>query len=105
MLTAESPTSQLGSTTVGICTKGGVVLAVEKRTQSPLLESDSVEKILEIDSHIGCALSGLTADARTMVEHGRVTSQVSKTAQGLSGRYTMHSLVKLDSTRNPDGLG
>ncbi|GAA5959369.1 hypothetical protein JCM8115_000090 [Rhodotorula mucilaginosa] len=66
---------KLGSTTVGIQTSQGVVLAVEKRTQSPLLESDSVEKIMEIDRHIGCAMSGLTADARTMVEHARVTAQ------------------------------
>ncbi|GAA5991783.1 hypothetical protein JCM5350_005423 [Sporobolomyces pararoseus] len=66
---------KLGSTTVGIQTSEGVVLAVEKRTQSPLLESDSVEKIMEIDRHIGCAMSGLTADARTMVDHARVTAQ------------------------------
>jgi len=66
---------KLGSTTVGIQTSSGVVLAVEKRTQSPLLESDSVEKIMEIDRHIGCAMSGLTADARTMVDHARVTAQ------------------------------
>lgn len=67
---------QLGSTTVGIQTSEGVVLGVEKRVQSPLLESSSIEKIMEIDSHIGCAMSGLTADARTMVEHARVTAQV-----------------------------
>lgn len=41
-----------------------------------LLDSDSVEKIMEIDVHVGCAMSGLTADARTMVEHARVTAQV-----------------------------
>jgi 20S proteasome subunit alpha 5 len=61
---------------VGIQTSEGVVLGVEKRVQSPLLESSSIEKIMEIDSHIGCAMSGLTADARTMVEHARVTAQV-----------------------------
>lgn len=44
--------------------------------QSPLLEASSIEKIMEIDRHIGCAMSGLTADARTMVEHARVTAQV-----------------------------
>ena len=68
---------QLGSTTIGIQTKEGVVLGVEKRVQSPLLESSSIEKIMEIDSHVGCAMSGLTADARTMVDHARVTAQVS----------------------------
>lgn len=69
-------TIQLGSTTVGITTPHGVVLGVEKRVQSPLLESSSIEKIMEIDTHLGCAMSGLTADARTMVDHARVTSQM-----------------------------
>lgn len=66
---------KLGSTTVGIKTPEGVVLGVEKRVQSPLLESSSIEKIMEIDSHLGCAMSGLTADARTMIDHARVTAQ------------------------------
>ena len=70
------PNPQLGSTTVGITTPHGTILAVEKRVPSPLLESSSIEKIMEVDSHIGCAMSGLTADARTMVDHARVTSQM-----------------------------
>lgn len=36
----------------------------------------SIEKIFEIDRHIGCACSGLTADARMLVEHARVEAQV-----------------------------
>jgi 20S proteasome subunit alpha 5 len=52
-----------------------VVLGVEKRVTSTLLETSSVEKIVEIDRHIGCAMSGLQADARSMVEHARVESQ------------------------------
>lgn len=39
-------------------------------------EPSSVEKIMEIDAHIGCAMSGLIADARTLVEHARVETQV-----------------------------
>jgi len=66
---------KLGSTTVGICTSQGVVLGVEKRVTSILLESSSIEKIVEIDTHLGCAMSGLTADARTMIDHARVESQ------------------------------
>jgi len=31
---------------------------------------------MEIDEHIGCAMSGLIADARTLVEHARVETQV-----------------------------
>ncbi|KAL8098789.1 hypothetical protein AgCh_031491 [Apium graveolens] len=66
---------KLGSTAIGLKTKEGVVLAVEKRITSTLLEPSSVEKIMEIDEHIGCAMSGLIADARTLVEHARVETQ------------------------------
>jgi 20S proteasome subunit alpha 5 len=66
---------KLGSTAIGIQTSEGVILAVEKRLTSPLLEPGSVEKIMEIDSHIGAAMSGLTADARTLIDYARVEAQ------------------------------
>merc|ERR1711972_81095 len=66
---------KLGSTAIGIRTKEGVILAVEKRITSPLIDPSSIEKILEIDEHMGCAMSGLTADARTLVDHARVEAQ------------------------------
>lgn len=37
------------------------MLAVEKRITSPLMEPSSVEKIVEIDRHIGKKLSQLTS--------------------------------------------
>jgi len=66
---------KLGSTAVGLQTKSGCVLAVEKRLSSPLLDPSSVEKIAEIDKHVGAAMSGLVADARTLVDHARVEAQ------------------------------
>lgn len=66
---------KLGSTAVGIHTSSGVILAVEKRLTSTLLEPSSVEKIMELDSHIGVAVSGLIGDARTLVDHARIESQ------------------------------
>jgi 20S proteasome subunit alpha 5 len=66
---------KLGSIAIGVQVADGVVLGVEKRVTSPLLEASSIEKIKEIDSHCGCAMSGLTADARTMVDHVRVDAQ------------------------------
>jgi len=66
---------KLGSTAIGIQTAEGVVLAVEKRLSSTLLESSSIDKIMEIDTHIGCAMSGLTGDAKTMIDHARVETQ------------------------------
>ncbi|XP_063952357.1 proteasome subunit alpha type-5-like [Lytechinus pictus] len=66
---------KLGSTAIGIRTSEGIVLAVEKRVTSPLMEATSIEKIVEVDSHIGCAMSGLIADSRTMIDRARVEAQ------------------------------
>lgn len=66
---------QLGSTAIGVCTSEGVVLAVEKRVTSVLMESTATEKIQEIDKHIGCACSGLMADSRTMIDRARIEAQ------------------------------
>ncbi|XP_076338822.1 proteasome alpha5 subunit [Tachypleus tridentatus] len=66
---------KLGSTAIGIQTSEGVMLAVEKRVTSTLMESTTIEKIVEIDTHIGCAVSGLMADSRTMVDKARVEAQ------------------------------
>lgn len=63
---------ELGSLAVAVRTAEGVILGVEKRLTSPLLEQSSVEKIMEVDTHIGAAISGLIADARTLVDHARV---------------------------------
>lgn len=62
---------KIGSTAIGICVKEGVVFAVEKRINSPLVEPQSIQKIMEVDNHIGSAMSGLTADARSLVDHAR----------------------------------
>ena len=51
-------------------------MAVEKRLTSPLMVSTSVEKLFEVDAHVGCAVSGLTADAKMLVEYARVEAQV-----------------------------
>jgi len=66
---------KLGSTAIGIQTAEGVVLAVEKRITSSLLINSSIKKLAKLDSHMGCAMSGLVADARTLVDHARVETQ------------------------------
>lgn len=58
--------------------KDGVVLIVDKRIASRLMEPKSIEKIFQIDRHIGCATSGLVADARILVDQARVIAQISK---------------------------
>jgi proteasome alpha subunit len=67
-----------GTTAVGIKAKNGVALLVDKRLTSRLLEGGSVEKIFRIDDHIGAATSGLVADARMLIDRGRVEAQINK---------------------------
>jgi proteasome alpha subunit len=69
-----------GTTAVGIKAKNGVVLMVDKRLTSKLLEGGSVEKIFQIDAHIGSATSGLVADARILVDRGRLEAQINQIA-------------------------
>jgi 20S proteasome subunit alpha 5 len=51
------------------------VVAIEKRLNSPLIIPSSIKKIFEIDSHVFCAVSGLSADASTLVDHARSETQ------------------------------
>jgi proteasome alpha subunit len=81
-----------GTTTVGLKFKDGAVLIVDKRIASRLMEPKSIEKIFQIDEHIGCATSGLVADARVLVDHARVTSQISKITY--DERISVEMLVK-----------
>ncbi len=81
-----------GTTTVGVKFKDGVVLIVDKRLSSKLIEPESIEKIFKIDSHIGCATSGLVADARALVDRARIECQVN--AFNYSEDLAVESLVK-----------
>ena len=67
-----------GTTSIGVKSSEGIVLAVDKRTTSSLVEASSIEKIFKIDEHIGAATSGLVADARALVERARVEAQINK---------------------------
>jgi proteasome alpha subunit len=71
-----------GSTTIGVKYKGGVALIVDRRSMNKLIEPKSTEKIHQIDDYIGCATSGLVADARVLVDEARKAAQVHKVNYG-----------------------
>jgi 20S proteasome subunit alpha 5 len=81
---------KLGSTAVGIQTADGVVLAIERRIESKLLVPGSVKKLVKLDAHIGCAMSGLVGDARTLVNHARVETQ--------NHWFTYNERIQVEST-------
>ena len=67
-----------GTTTVGLKFNDGAVLIVDKRITSQLIEPLSIEKIFKLDDHVGCATSGLVADARVLVDRARVDAQMNR---------------------------
>jgi proteasome alpha subunit len=81
-----------GTTTVGVKYKTGVVLIVDKRVTSRLVEPGSIEKIFEIDDHVGCATSGLVADARALIDRARLDAQINDITY--SEKIQVKTLVK-----------
>ncbi len=81
-----------GNTTAGLKFKNGAVLMADKKIGSRLVETSSIEKIFQIDDHVGCATSGLVADARVLVDYARLVSQINKVTY--AERISVDLLVK-----------
>jgi proteasome alpha subunit len=71
-----------GTASIGVRTTNGVVLVVDKRIRSPLMERASVEKIHKADDHIGIASAGHVADARQLIDFARRRAQVNQLRYG-----------------------
>lgn len=72
-----------GTTAVGVVYKEGVLLVVDKNITTMLIVPKSIEKIFQIDRHIGAAASGLVADARRLVDIARVEAQRHRIVYGV----------------------
>jgi 20S proteasome subunit alpha 5 len=68
---------KFGSTSIGIKTNEGVILGIEKKLFSAKLmeRAPKTEKLVEIDNHCACAMSGIVGDARILIDHARVEAQ------------------------------
>lgn len=64
-----------GTTAIGIVCSDGVVLVADKRIIDPLVVPKSVEKIYQIDEHIGTTMSGLISDGRVLVQKAQEEAQ------------------------------
>src|SRR3989338_2366514 len=68
-------TVRQGSTAIGIVCSDGIVLVADKRVVDSLVVPESVEKIWQIDEHIGAAASGILSDARVLIERAQLRAQ------------------------------
>lgn len=81
-----------GSTAMGLVCKDGVLLLADKRVVDKLIVPDSVEKIFQIDEHIGATATGFVMDGRVLVERAQVLVQQHKVTYGVPMETT--TLVK-----------
>ncbi|MBW2980587.1 archaeal proteasome endopeptidase complex subunit alpha [Candidatus Woesearchaeota archaeon] len=68
-------TVRQGSTAIGITCSDGVLLVADKRIVDSLVVPETVEKIYQIDDHIGATASGILSDARVLIERAQVKAQ------------------------------
>src|SRR3989344_3016605 len=71
-------TVRQGTTALGMVCKDGVILISDKRIISKLVVSKSIEKLFQIDEHIGAAVSGLVSDGRILFERAQIKAQQHK---------------------------
>ncbi|MFH2028199.1 MAG: archaeal proteasome endopeptidase complex subunit alpha [Nanoarchaeota archaeon] len=68
-------TVRQGSTAIGMVCSDGILFVTDKRIVDPLIVPESVEKIWQIDEHIGATASGIISDARVLIERSQLKAQ------------------------------
>ncbi len=71
-------TVKQGSTAIGIVCREGVILVSDKRIVDPLVVPEAVEKMWQIDDHMGATASGILSDARVLIERAQLRAQQHK---------------------------
>ena len=75
-------TVKLGSNSVGLVCKDGVVILADKRIRDKLIAPESVAKIFEVDEHIMATAAGIASDARMLVDKSRLLAQQNRVSYG-----------------------
>ncbi len=78
-------TVRLGSSSIGLVCKDGVVIIADRRIRDRLIALESANKIFEIDQNILATAAGILSDARILVDHAQVLAQ--------QNRITYDSLI------------
>jgi len=68
-------TVRLGSASIGLLCKDGVVLLADRRVRDKLIAPESANKIFEIDHHVVATAAGILSDARILVEQAQILAQ------------------------------
>jgi len=75
-------TVRLGSASIGLSCKDGVVIVADKRVRDKLIAPESAGKIFEVDEHIMASAAGILSDARMLVDSAQVLAQQNRVSYG-----------------------
>jgi len=75
-------TVRLGSASIALICKDGVILVADKRIRDKLLAPESTHKIFEIDHHIMATAAGMLADTRVLIDQSQVLAQQNRVTYG-----------------------
>ncbi len=75
-------TVKLGSSSVGIVCKDGMVIIADRRIRDKLVTPESMNKIYEVDEHIVASAAGILSDARVLIEQAQVLAQQNRVTYG-----------------------
>ena len=68
-------TVKLGSSSIGLACKDGIVMIADRRVRDKLIAPESANKIIEIDEHIVATAAGILSDARVLTDKSQVLAQ------------------------------
>lgn len=75
-------TVRLGSSSIGMVCKDGVVIIADRRVRDKLIAPESANKIFEVDEHIVATAAGILADARILIENAQLLAQQNRVTYG-----------------------
>lgn len=68
-------TVKQGTTVLGMVFKDGVLILADKRVVEKLMVAKSVEKVYQVDDHLGATASGILSDGRILIERAQIVAQ------------------------------
>ncbi len=81
-----------GTPSLGMVCKDGVFLLADRRIIEKLIVGNSVEKVFQVDDHIGACATGFLMDGRVLIERAQLLAQQNKITY--DGPIDVLSLVK-----------
>lgn len=85
-------TVRQGTSALGLICKDGVLLVADKRILDNFIVPESIEKVFQIDEHIGATASGILSDGRVLIEEAQLMAAQHRVSY--DEQIDVHSIVK-----------